>query len=74
MKTPMAHWFVKEINYRVASVEHVFVVQSVPPQSTPASFPFWTRSSHVGARQRPFEHTPLVQSAGSAHSRVTVTT
>jgi hypothetical protein len=33
-----------------------------PPQSAPVSLPFFTKSEHVGVWQRPFLHTPLVQS------------
>jgi hypothetical protein len=34
----------------------------LPPQSMPASSPFWMPSVHFGFSQTPAQHTPLVQS------------
>src|SRR5215813_9093806 len=48
---------------------HFFVVAHAPPQSTPLSSPFLMPSVHVGAAQTFEVHTPLSQSAATAHPR-----
>src|SRR6185369_16795331 len=40
-----------------------------PPQSTPASLPFWMPSLHVGTWQWPSTQTWLVQSLPTLHAR-----